>query len=248
MDGRGLLQSEFLSRRGRNPSYSLRAFARDLRISPASLSQFFSKKRDLSKKNIESIIDNLQLTRDQEEILSPTVKKKRMREIKRNVLDESTFRLISDWKSLAIINLAKLKSNRGNAKWVSDRLGITVAEASEVLGLLVELKFIQIKSGRMIRTIRPFTTSQDVPSASLKKYHSSVIRKAEAALFDVPVGDRDITAIVIPTNMAKLAEAKKLIEKFRYKILDLLNTDGPNEVFALSVQLFPLTKIESSSK
>lgn len=43
-----ILKDEYKSRRKRNPSYSLRAFARDLNISHSILSRYFNKNKSLS--------------------------------------------------------------------------------------------------------------------------------------------------------------------------------------------------------
>ena len=61
------LKSELERRLGQNSSYSLRAFARDLQISPGNLSEIVKGKRPLSKKNAQKIAGSLGLNPIEEE-------------------------------------------------------------------------------------------------------------------------------------------------------------------------------------
>lgn len=58
------LKSEFDSRRKRNQSYSLRAFARDIGISASTLSRIMNSKYILNAKLIYQILDRLQITKE----------------------------------------------------------------------------------------------------------------------------------------------------------------------------------------
>ena len=56
---RVLLEQELARRQSRNLRYSLRAFARDLQLSPAFLCQVLSAKRGLSAKSADRISNTL---------------------------------------------------------------------------------------------------------------------------------------------------------------------------------------------
>lgn len=55
------LKDQFLSRREKNPSYSLRAFASKLGIPAGRLSELFSRKRKLTKATAKKIAERLEL-------------------------------------------------------------------------------------------------------------------------------------------------------------------------------------------
>lgn len=57
-----ILQREFDKKKEKNPRYSLRIFARHLDIDHSTLSQIFSRKRGISEKLAQKIVDNLTLT------------------------------------------------------------------------------------------------------------------------------------------------------------------------------------------
>jgi uncharacterized protein (TIGR02147 family) len=240
-DGRVLLLQELTARKNRNASYSLRAFARDLGVSPAALSQYLLRKRELSKKNRLQIADRMKLSPLEQKAFESSTKE-RIEIESHELMSEDTFRLISDWVCIATINLARLSDNQAKPAWISKRLAVSETEAQDALKRLLRLRLIQIKNGRMIRTSRPFVTTTDVPSEAIKKFHMGVLRKAEEALLDLPVEERDITAITMPTDPSKLDEAKKILKRTRRRIADLVSSDDAKEVYVLSIQLFPVSR------
>ena len=72
-DYRTTLKNEFELRRGRNAFYSLRAFARDLGLSPARLSEVLASKKGISSEAAESIASKLSLDRDEKELFRLSV-------------------------------------------------------------------------------------------------------------------------------------------------------------------------------
>ena len=56
---RSILKDELLRRIRQNPRYSLRAFARDLRLSPSRLSEVLSGKQGLSRQAAKAITERL---------------------------------------------------------------------------------------------------------------------------------------------------------------------------------------------
>ena len=59
LDCRSILEWELQRRRSHNSRYSLRAFARDLRLSPSYLSEVLAGKHHLSKARAEDLVGQL---------------------------------------------------------------------------------------------------------------------------------------------------------------------------------------------
>jgi transcriptional regulator with XRE-family HTH domain len=245
-DGRYLLLQEITERRTRNPSYSLRAFARDVGVSPAALSQYLNRKRELSPKNKNSIIQKLGMSPVAAENFGGKVRRlSGPVDVSKShaILSEEEFQLISDWISVAILNLARLRENVAQPAWISERLGITLTEAREAYDRLMRFGLIKAKGRRMERTARPFVTTNDVPSTAIRRFHAGLLRRAENALLNLPVDARDITAITMPADPEKLKEAKKMLQRTRHRISKLMGaSEDPQEVFVLAMQLFPITR------
>lgn len=241
MDGRVLLLQELTARKNRNSAYSLRAFARDLGVSPAALSQYLLRKREFSKKNRLSVAERLKLS-PLEQRSFENVPSERPPVESHEMISEDAFRMISDWASVAIMNLARLKTNQSSPKWIAKRLVISVHEADEALKRLQRLGLIQTKQGRMVRTGKPFSTSSDIPSEAIKKFHLSLLQKAQESVLEIPVELRDLTAIIMPTDPQRLEQAKQILKRARRRVADLLSTSRSKEVYVLAQQLYPLTR------
>lgn len=245
---KNLLLTELAKRQTRNPSYSLRAFARDLNIGATTLSDVLADKRSLSKTNLQKVMERLFVSPlDQEKLWADYKALAQRPEIDdRTYLDETIFRLIADWHYIAILNLAKIKNNQASPQWIAARLGIKKSEAEEALERLLNLGLIKKTRGRLLRTSKPIGTSRDIPSAAIRKHHTQNLHLAEESLHRDPVHTREFGSITMAINPERLPLAKEILTKTRKKIADLLD-DGPvSEVYTLSFQLFPLTKLETS--
>ncbi|MBY0554713.1 DUF4423 domain-containing protein [bacterium] len=245
-DLRHLLLSELSLRRQRNQLYSLRAFSRDLGIGLGSLSEVMSGKRELSPSNLLKVLQNLQITAEQKEaLLKKDDKIKRSPQEEHQILAEDEFKLIADWYYVAILNLAKIKTNKATPEWVSERLGLDLYIAIEALERLQRLGLIKIEKKKLVRTAKPLATTTDIPSTAIRKHHSQNLILAENAIHNVPVELRELGAVVMPVNMKNLTKVKELLLKTRKKAADLLEDDQATEVYTLAFQLFPLTSVKT---
>lgn len=242
-----LLTEEYLQRKNRNPMYSLRAFARDLGVSKTSLSDLFTRKRKLSRSNVMKVIEKLSMPPTKRELLFSELKRKPLKssnedEISKVMLEEDVFRLISDWYYIAILNLIKTKYNKANPALVAAKLGISKLEAETAIERLLRLKLIEEKNGRYVRTSLPITTSRDIPSAAIRKYHRDNLKLAELSLDNDEVNLREFSSMTMAIDPSKLPMAKDLLMKTKRKIEKILESGIPTEVYTLTFQLFPLTK------
>lgn len=248
---KNLLLQELTRRQTRNSSYSLRAFARDLGIGATTLSDVLADKRSLSKTNLGKVMEKL--------LVSPVEKEKLWADYKDNmnrphevddktVLEEDVFRLIADWQYLAVWSLAKLKNNQARPDWIAHRLGIKKEEAEDAIERLIRLKLVRKSQGRLVRTGNSLSTTTDIPSAAIRKHHSQNLRLAEDSLHNVPVEFREFGSVTMSVNPEKLSAAKQILLKTRKKISDLLETGEVSEVYTLSFQLFPLTKLQNTTE
>lgn len=244
---KNLLLTELAKRQTRNPSYSLRAFARDLNIGATTVSDVLADKRSLSKTNLKKVMERLFVSPlDQEKLWADYKALSHRPELDdRTYLDETTFRLIADWHYIAILNLAKIKNNQATSQWISERLGIKKADAEEALERLLHLGLIKKTRGRLFRTSKPLGTSRDIPSAAIRKHHTQNLHLAEESLHRDPVQMREFGSITMAVNPKSLPLAKDILTKTRKKIADLLEEGSVSEVYTLSFQLFPLTKLQT---
>lgn len=251
-----LLKSELALRKEKNNSYSLRSFARDLKVSAGTLSSILNGKRPLTFKQAQSVLPFLNFDHDKRELflsavakndeirLNPTerafdkVKKKYLyHKIK---LDQ--FSVIKDWYHLGILNLILLPRFQSDPKWIAKELRITIKEARAGLNRLLRLGLIEEDEQKLKRTFKAIETPTDISSKDIRQYHKQVIKNSLRSLEEDDISERDITSIMFTVDKSKLAEAKKRIQIFRREMSGFLSSDDPDDVYSLNIQLFPQSK------
>src|SRR4051812_6095236 len=148
-DARLLLLERFKSIRSKNRAFSLRSFARQLQISPASLSQIFSGKRQVTLTTAKKICDRLNLSPlEEQKILAglmnslPNLLKAKSH--RQGVdLEADRFSVIADWYHFAILSLTEVKNSQPEPRWIAQRLGIQVREAKAAMDRLLRLNLLE---------------------------------------------------------------------------------------------------------
>ena len=161
-------------------------------------------------------------------------------------LDEAQFQLFSDWRHIAVRELAAAKGFRPDAKWVAKKLGkaITEKEAEESLKLLSILGLLKKTANGFMQSDINITTSDEVRSLLVKNYHHQMMRMGAAALDNPPAAKRDISSITIPIHAKDFARVKEQIQLMRKELLNLGAEPGTGEdVVQVNIQLFPLTEM-----
>lgn len=152
---RHYIQSEFENRRIRNPSYSLRAFARDLKTSPSRLSEAINGKRGISNELAHEFVRALGLSGTDAEIFLLSVEaehsrsqkqKKIAQEKLKQTLEASevtpkTFTIV-DWVADALLKMNERESVAENIEMAAVKLGVPKFMATESLRFLTRLGFI----------------------------------------------------------------------------------------------------------
>lgn len=231
---RELLKLTYQKRVSFNPGYSQNAFARDLGLSPAALSQFLSEKRMLAPKSVARVTEALGL--------DPSV-------IKESVdlnfsefglkLDLEIFSLIAKWYYFGILNLVEV-DEINSGKDVSERLKISEDVANEALARLVELNFLT-KASSYKRTGKALDAGTDIPSAALRAHNREKMELAIASLQTVPLEERDISSLTLTFDPYAMPAIKEEIAKFKKKINRLCQGGQAREVYSMNIQFFPLS-------
>jgi uncharacterized protein (TIGR02147 family) len=161
-------------------------------------------------------------------------------------LDEAQFQLFSDWRHIAVRELAAAKGFRPDAKWVAKKMGkaITEKEAEESLKLLAMLGLLKKTANGLAQSDVNIATADEVRSLLVKNYHHQMIRMAAASLDSLPAAKRDISSITIPIHAKDFAKVKEQIQLMRKELLNLAAEPGSGEdVVQVNIQLFPLTEL-----
>ncbi len=241
------LREHFLELKAKNSSYSLRAFAKRMQISPSALSEILHGKRKVSRQLATQILTRIGAdAKDQERILSLFKNSTLASDEEKKYMELSAdqFQLISKWHHFALLSLAETKGFIADPLWVAKRLGITFSEAERALERLERLGFIEwFRSRKVLKPLKgQLQTSDDIANQAIRQSHYEDIDLSRRALESVPVEDRDFTALTLAIDKSKLPQAKKLIREFQNELMSFLESGEQTEVYKICFHVLPLSQ------
>ena len=243
---------EDLSKRQRsNPHYSLRAYARDIGVHPATLSQIIKGNRPLPLKNSSQVLEKLNLGPKERTLFMESLLKSKIAldEIKiadldeRFMLDESHYKIIAEWEHYVVLDLFELKTFDPSLIEISQRLGITENRAEVVVNNLLTAGLLKVDdTGKFQKVHDDIRTTEDIKSQALKDSHKETILMGLDKLEDIEVELRDFSSATVAIDLNKLPEAKAIIREFRQKMTALLRDGEKTDVYQLAIQFYPMTQ------
>ncbi len=259
-DYRPYLRSVLETRTSNNPRYSLRAFARDLRISPQMLSFVMNRKKGISLEVAADLAERLGLNPSESSYFVDLVSLAHSRGTQaKNLaryrieerlsaspqyqsLDMDVFHIISDWYHFAILELTFTSGFKNDPKWISERLGISEIEVSQALERLHKLKLLSfVGPNKAKKTDINISAAYGVPSAALRKLAQQLLKKAIDSLDGQSLEERDITNVTMAIDPRLLPKAKEMISDFRRKLCAFLEQGKRTELYVFAPSLFKLT-------
>lgn len=256
---RAYLRSVLAERITKNPSYSLRAMARDLGLKPSQLSEVCKGTKNLSLQSAHVAALKLGLEACEAEYFCVLVQYetaksselresflKRMRALNpvREIRDLSVdqFRLIADWYHLPIVEMTLLEGFELSAKSVARKLGITALEAQAAIDRLERLELIERDaSGRYAKVHENYLFKSEAPNEAIRQFHRQMLAKAAESLETQKHGERYLGSQVFSVDPGLLPEAHEMIEDFRKKMVGLFDRSKKRtSTYHLGVQLFNL--------
>lgn len=260
-DYRSILREEFERRSKSNPSYSLRAFARNLGLTPNRVSEIFRHKQGLSPRTAAKVSKNLGLSQiEQEEFCSMIeaehARSSVARKSARNRLDQmaarpetrielNRFKVVADWYHFAILELTRSPTFRENHDWIARQLGITATQAELAMTRLFSLGLLRRTEGKIEPTGDFIASPSEIPSEAIRSYHRQHLEKAKEALNAQPVPMRDFSTINFLIAEEQIPEAKKLLKDFRRRFLNFIERKPKRtRLYSLSLQLYSIERHE----
>lgn len=246
------LREQWSERRLKNPAFSLRAFAKLLKIPPSALSEVMNGHRHITPRMAAIVADRLcldpaehaqfiELARSQK---VPAAKRAPKQTLKsRMSLDVDEYRLVFDWYHFAILSLAETEAFDSSVDAIASRLGLTKRVVETALSRLERLEMIsRAADGSWTLTGRSFSSPDEVREAALRGAHAQNLELAKNSLEQHDIVERDFGAMTMAIDPDLLPEAKKRIRAFRRELCELLESGRKKRVYKLCTQLFPLSQ------
>jgi uncharacterized protein (TIGR02147 family) len=260
-----VLKEEFEDRASRNSGYSLRAYARDLGLSPAALSLLLNMKKGISEQKAGDIATRLGFTLyEKEEFLlsvtsqhsrSPGRREETLKKIeqmstrsnRQKKIAVDAFAAVQNWYCLAILELLELDHCSHKPVWFAEKLGLNVVVIKNALENLTRAGLIEFSKGKYRALTEESTTEEDVPSQEIKNFHAQVMKRAEQSLYNDAVNEREFISMTLAFPEKEMQEAQKMIRDFQQAFADRFYTQTKkkrNSVYQLAVQFYRLDKKE----
>jgi uncharacterized protein (TIGR02147 family) len=271
-DYRAFLRDYYGEQKKKNPSYSYRLFANKAKLgSPNYLKLVIDGKRRVTDQNLPHFARGLHLGREEAEYFRNLVlfQESKDHEAKNNSLaevlklrarhrkdaleiEESRLEFLKNWYHAAVRELVMLKDFKPSPDWISARLGgkITPAQAEESIEVLKRLEFIrEDEKGHYTVSDPLITTSDEISSHLIRQVHRQFMELGTQAIFDEPVGRREVNNLTVALPRSKIPEVKNAIKEFRKDLNKRFSTQqGNDEVYQLVINFYPLTKEESDDE
>ena len=254
------LQSAYFVRRGRNPYYSMRAFARDLELSPSSLCEFLKGKSALSQERATMLARKLELTPLQGEHFCDLITLHFHRtdatreEAQRRVelrctrheahLPLDNFALIANWYHMVILELLDLGARYQTVQSLAETLEISEPEVEQALARLFKLNLIEkLPNGQLASVKKQTLVGDEYASDALRTFHQQILEKASEALTSKPVGQRHFQSIVFSMPAAQVSAFYRELEKLTADLIDKYHGQGDKDIVcSLNTQWIPYTE------
>ncbi len=255
------LRLEYEFRKRKNTQYSIRAFARDLNLSPSHLSEFLSGKALLSPKKAEEISSKLRMSQIQREhwndllCLKGKGEKQRhsakIRVLKRikdskNSVSLDIFKTISDWYHFAILSCFGVDESLSVSQ-LADDLELSRPKVRAAIARLIKVGLLE-KTALGHRPASGTSFAGDsIPSEAIRESHRQILMNSVSALEKFDMSERESQSLFFHVPKSKLPELREALKK---RVLETLsefshaNSEYKDElsVQTLTWHLFPLRK------
>ena len=240
MDYREYLSDAFRKRRQGNPKYSLRAFARDIGVSPSRLSEVMTGKGELSHERGSIIAKKIKLTAletldflDRIDAVSAALpaerqaatkrvasRDKNQRKSKRRYLDDEHFAKIFDPKFHVIWSLMQLPSYDGNPASITDILKINSIELYDSLRGLERLGLARNSGQTWHAVTGQVAAGNKLSSEVIRTYHRKMADLGKSSIDRLKFEERHLHSVIIPFNSSRFGEIQRKITDFTLSIND----------------------------
>ena len=254
------LKSELDERTGKAPGFSLRAFAKELGLSPAYLSQLISRKKKLSAERRLEVARRLGLDGVGvryfyiltllDAAASPDIQAalhKQLRDLEHSyeelTIDAEHFKAIADWYHIAILEMTYLHDFDPSPANLAERLGIEELTAVEALIRLERLNLIaRDDSGRYAKCSANHIFRATETNQAFATFLRQMAELAVQAMDHQPLQERLVMSQTFCIGDDQFDEAREVTREYTQRMAGLFDSAKKRtRTYQLNVQFFNLT-------
>lgn len=240
----------------RNKFYSLRAFARDLGVAPSTLSKIINGKTFPSSDLCKKILILLKIDPNEQHLFIKSLLKAKSENEFDDYANESFnyesiavdvdhFNIISNWYHYAILELTYSEKFQNDPSWISLQLGISLKEAKDAIQRLLSIGLLKLEGKTLVKQNKKITTAQkNLTTPGLLTYQKQILDLSRKSLDEVEFQKRSTQGMTMAIDPTKIETARSMINRFMEDICDYLEAGEQKKVYQMSINLFPLEKVE----
>jgi uncharacterized protein (TIGR02147 family) len=268
LDHRAYLGDFYQAAKAHSSVYSFRYFARRAGYSsPNFLKRVMDGERNLTAESAQRVARALDLDAEEERFFCALVAFNQAEGVEeRNEafaviaahrgfqqarrLDLGLFDYLSRWYYPAVREMVDHPGFVEDAGWIAARLlpPIQPAQARECLDALLALGLLaRDAQGRLQKQEPCLATGHEVRALAVGNYHRQMLQRAADAITLAAPRRRHLNAVTLSVRADQIAEVKARINALIEQVALLGDqTEGPEQVYQLNVQFFPLTNPEEA--
>lgn len=188
-------------------------------------------------------------TPEERQFFSKKIESLRGKEGQAKILPGGATKFIEKWYHAAILEMIGMSNWREDTKLIARRLRaeVTPSQVEASIKLLLKLGLVKRDdAGKLQRVAESFISTNNVPNAAIRMFHKQMLEKSIRAVDDFKVTERTLLGHTLPIDKSRLKEAQQLIFEFQKSLHNLMQTVDGDEIYHLSIQMFPLTQFEES--
>lgn len=253
-----IISIELNKRKKKNPKYSLRAFSRDLGVSPALLSVCLNKKSDIGHKHTKKILDQLCPGANTNAIVFDKKHQKEnsqfMRSLKKmkekievDNFENKHLLMYTDYRYSIVASYFTLSEQFQNNDQFIKKLKITRMEFDQIVVDLLELGYVIKDSEGKLKGSNTSKLNMDFKRSApaRKQFQKNVLNSAIQAMDEVSIEERLQSSFTLSMSSKKIETAKEQIMEFLITLSHLLTEgdDEKDEVYQMSFSFFPIMRL-----
>lgn len=235
-----LVEASFEEAKKKNKQTSLRGFAKKLETAPGMVSEIMRGRRHVSWDRACRIAEKAEFSPLDRERLDKLYK---VGEIKRprKILKDEAVELILNPTYYRVLCAFEIIPAPVTFECLSQFLEISQDEINKVISHLQTLSVVGVQGNEITWNGQHVSTPADIASQDVQNFFRTNLADAANNL-SLPPSEREYTTITFAGNISEMSEAKKKIRQFREQLSDSMQVE-PNQIFQLSIQLSPVSKV-----
>ena len=258
------LRDHLAQAKGKNPAFSLRAWAQQLGMkSHGPLHAILNKKRNIPKKLVPPLLKSLKLLKEEKQFFEVLVdiqraKSKEERELYlerlqqisptpiREFEDIESYKAITDPLHFMVCELSQLKNFEPNPGWIKRHLrdNQNMKDIEDALNRLKKLEILKEENGVFKKEIDHLYTKYEIKSESVQHCHKFFSKLAMEEISKQSLTEREFSTISFNIHKKDLPEIKEKIRFFVNQLVEGFEAKPHkgDETYHLNTQLFSLSK------